>query len=65
MAKEHVNDESTHYAVFRSGIRVSEQTYQNEFDAHIEADHWNKIIKKWPDGTQISVEPVNRKARRH
>jgi hypothetical protein len=48
----------TGYAVFRSGIRVSELVHESEEHAHPEAQHWNKILKRWPDGTVISVEPV-------
>lgn len=46
------------YAVFRSGIRVSEQVYNTEKDAQNEKNHWESIIKRWPDGTQITVKEV-------
>lgn len=51
----------TGYAVFRSGIRVSELIHESEGHAQPEADHWNRILKAYPDGTQVSIEPVRKK----
>jgi hypothetical protein len=33
--------------------------YVNKNDAKTEFDHWNGIIKKWPDGTRIELVEYN------
>jgi hypothetical protein len=47
--------EKKKYVVVRSGLRVSDLEYDNPTDASNEVEHWNKIIKRWPDGTVIEV----------
>jgi hypothetical protein len=51
----------TGYAVFRSGIRVSEMVYNSENEAREEVAHWNRILEKYPDGTKIAVKEVHSK----
>lgn len=46
---------NTRYVVTRSGLRVSEQEYQNREDAQVEYEHWKGIVKRWPDGTKIEI----------
>lgn len=46
------------FAVYRSGIRVSEMTYNTKSDAKHEADYWRNILSRWPDGTKIDVRQV-------
>lgn len=50
------------YAVFRSGIRVSDNVYETENDVALkqEVEHWQTIVDRWPDGTKISVEPISK-----
>jgi hypothetical protein len=48
-------DSNKRYVVTRSGLRVSEQEYQNKQDAQVEYDHWKGIVKRWPDGTKIEI----------
>ena len=47
--------EKKKYVVVRSGLRVSDLEYDSPNDASTEVEHWNKIIKRWPDGTVIEV----------
>lgn len=50
----------TGYAVFRSGIRVSELVHDSVNEAQDEVDHWNLILSRWPDGTKIDVKQVHK-----
>ena len=43
------------YVVYRNKNRVSEIEHLNETEANKEADRWREIIKRWPDGSQITV----------
>lgn len=49
------------YAVFRNGIRVSEEEYPSPFYAQKELEHWQNIIKKFPDGSRLEILPFNYK----
>ena len=51
--------EEKFYVITRNGLRVSELVYVNKNDAKTEFDHWNGIIKKWPDGTRIELVEYN------
>jgi hypothetical protein len=46
------------YVVKRNGLRVSESIYESEEDAKTEYNHWEKIIKKWPDGSKLEIVTV-------
>ena len=52
------------YVVIRSGIRVSDREYDDVNDATEEVEHWQRILKTWPDGTKITVEEYNDKKHR-
>ena len=52
------------YVVTRSGIRVSDNEYDHIKDADSEVAFWNKILKKYPDGSKITVEEYNDKKHR-
>lgn len=43
------------YVVVRSGLRVSDQEYDNPADATEELEHWKSVIKRWPDGSVVDV----------
>ena len=67
-AKSNKQDNGTvvdaRYVVTRSGVRVSDREYTNLADAEPEVTHWKKIVKRWPDGSKISVEEYNDKKHR-
>ena len=46
------------YIVKRNGYRVSTEDYSTYDEAVEEKEHWEEIIRKWPDGSVISIEPV-------
>ena len=48
------------YAVFRSGIRVSDSTYTDKKDNYAiqEKKYWERILSQFPDGTKIDILPV-------
>ena len=43
------------YAVIRNGSRVSDLEYTNKEEAKTEYDHWNNIVKRWPDGSKLEI----------
>ena len=43
------------YAVSRNGSRVSDLEYTNKEEAKTEYDHWNNIVKRWPDGSKLEI----------
>jgi len=50
------------FAVFRSGVRVSETIYTDsspEGQAKEEIQMWKRSISKYPDGSIIELKPVN------
>ena len=49
------------FVVVRSGQRVSELIYESKQDAKIEFDHWDSIVKRWPDGTRIEIAEYDEK----
>ena len=63
--KEQNSPEEVLYAVFRSGIRVSESVYSHKKDplAEIEKSYWEMILYRFPDGTKIEILPVRYKHR--
>ncbi len=55
MTTKNVRDPKTKYIVKRNGIRVSEVSHDTKQEAMSEYNHWQKIIKRWPDGSQLEV----------
>ena len=53
--------ETAMYAVFRSGIRVSDSEYDSKLDAQREYDYWAGILKRNPDGTKLEIRALNQK----
>ncbi len=49
------------YAVFRSGVRVSDSVYDSKFSAQREHDYWVNILRRWPDGTKMEIRELNRR----
>jgi len=47
------------FAVFRNGHRVSESEYPSPAFAQKELEHWQNIVKKFPDGSKIEVLQIN------
>jgi len=43
------------YAVFRNGVRVSDSDYESERDALGEYEYWNRLLKRWPDGSRLQI----------
>ena len=52
------------YVVVRSGLRVSDQEYDNPADATVELEHWKSVIKRWPDGSVIDIVEKDEKKHR-
>lgn len=46
------------YVILRNGIPISDEVYTNEKDAAIEYEMWQRIIKKWPDGSNVEIVKV-------
>jgi len=46
------------YIVLRDGIRVSEDMHNSEVEASREANFWREIIKRWPDGTKVTIKKI-------
>jgi hypothetical protein len=55
--------ETTMYAVFRNGFRVSDSEYDSKMDAQRELDYWTGIIKRHPDGSKLEIRQLNNKRR--
>ena len=51
------------YAVFRSGIRVSDSEYDSKLSARSEYEYWQKLLKRWPDGTKMDIRELNYRRR--
>lgn len=49
------SDEGIFYVVFRDENRVSDQNHETKELAQKEADYWNGILLKWPDGSKITI----------
>lgn len=48
------------YAVFRNGYRVSETEYPSPLFAQKELEHWQNVVKKFPDGSKVEVRQINK-----
>lgn len=46
---------NSRYVVIRNDVRVSDLEYSTKEEAKSEYDHWNKIIKRWPDGSKLEI----------
>ena len=48
------------FAVYRSGIRVSDSVYPSERDilALNEKKYWENILRKFPDGTKMAIREI-------
>ncbi len=51
------------YAVFRSGVRVSDSEYDSPTSARPEYEYWNRILKRWPDGTKMDIRELHYRRR--
>jgi len=49
---------TTKFIVLRDGIRVSDDMHNSEADAQHEANFWREIIKRWPDGTKVTIKKI-------
>ena len=47
---------SSYYVVLRSGRRVSDTNHDSKDSADAEANYWINILRRYPDGTKISVK---------
>jgi len=54
------------FVVIRGGARVSENEYStsNEPKALDEKAFWQKIVKKFPDGTKVEIVPFDKRKHR-
>ena len=63
MSNEHVEEVEKNermFAVYRSGIRVSDSVYPSERDplALNEKRYWDGILKSFPDGTRVVIKEI-------
>lgn len=49
---------TTKFIVLRDGIRVSDDMHDRSEDAEHEANFWREIIKRWPDGTKVTIKKI-------
>ena len=54
------------FVVTRGGLRVSDVEYDSENDpsAIAEKKFWQRIVKKYPDGTKVEIVPFDKKKHR-
>lgn len=64
IAIQDTNENQTQFAVYRSGVRVSESVYGSREDARHEHDYWEGILRRWPDGTKMEILPLNYRRRK-
>jgi hypothetical protein len=57
---------ATRYVVVRGGLRVSDKDYSkpDEDRALSEAAFWQKVVKRWPDGTKVEIVQFDKKKHR-
>jgi len=57
---------TTRYVVVRGGLRVSDKDYSSpdEDRAIVEAAFWQKVVKRWPDGTRVEIVQFDKKKHR-
>jgi hypothetical protein len=46
------------FIVLRDGVRVSDDMHESEAQAEREANFWREIIKRWPDGTKVTIKKI-------
>jgi hypothetical protein len=51
--------EKTKYVVMRDDKKITDDELSLE-EATKELERWKKILKRWPDGTKVRIEPVKR-----
>lgn len=44
------------YIVKRNGIRVSEEVHTSYESATNELNYWKDLIKRWPDGSKLTID---------
>jgi len=49
---------TTKFIVLRDGIRVSDDMHDKMESAEHEAEHWREIIRRWPDGTKVTIKKI-------
>ena len=54
------------YVVVRGGLRVSDKDYlkPDEEKAIAEKTFWQKVVKRWPDGTKVEIVQFDKKKHR-
>lgn len=57
---------ATRYVVVRNGLRVSDKDYSTPDDerAILEKEFWQKVVKRWPDGTKVQILQFDKKKHR-
>ena len=60
------SEHGSRYVVIRGGLRVSDNEYlkADEPKAIAEKDFWQKVIKRWPDGTKVEIVQYDKKKHR-
>jgi len=51
------------FVVLRNGARVSDEEYTTRDEAKSEFEHWNKVIKRWPDGSKLEIVNITKKGK--
>ena len=49
-------DFEEYHVVLRSGRRVSDLDHTDVGSAQAERDYWSSILRRWPDGTKMSIK---------
>lgn len=58
-----LNKKSKKFVVLRDGCRVSDMEYDCPSDAQPEVNYWNRLLSRWPDGTNVEVVEKQNKHR--
>lgn len=63
---EHKNETPSRFVVVRGGLRVSDKEYiaPNEPAAIAEKEFWQRVVRRWPDGTKVEIVPFDKKRHR-
>lgn len=58
--------QNSRYVVVRGGLRVSDREYTTNADpiALNEKLFWQKVVKRWPDGTKVEIVAFDKKKHR-
>lgn len=56
---EKLENKNAKYIIMRDDRKISDEELTFE-EATEELNRWKKILKRWPDGTKVRMEPIAR-----